>query len=51
MLRIYSIPISNDNSLMNNKAEILDNLIPLRITWTFWFDRMEYDNQSNNMLD
>ena len=31
MLRIYSIPISNDNDVINAQAEILDDLLPFSI--------------------
>ena len=51
MLRVYYIPISNDNYVIYDQADILDNLLPFRIQWIFWSDIMEYDNQSNNMLD
>ena len=51
ILRIYSIPISNDNSIICAQYDILEDLLPFIIIWTFWSDIMEYDNRSNNMLD
>ena len=51
MLRIYSIPIINDNSIINAKADILDDLLHFRIPWKFRSYIMEDYNQSNNMLD
>ena len=35
MLRIQSIMIGNDNSIINSQADILDDLIPFSIPWTF----------------
>ena len=51
MLRIYSIPIRNDNSAIHAQSDILNDLLPFIIPWTFWSDTMEDYNQSNNMLD
>ena len=51
MLCIYSIPIRNYNYIIYSQADILDNLPPFSIPWTFWSDIMEDDNRSNNMLD
>ena len=50
MLCIYSILISNDDSVINYQADILDNLLPFSFPWTFCSDIMEYDNRSNNIL-
>ena len=51
MLHIYNIKISNGNFIINAQDDILYDLLPFRIPWTFRFDIMEDDNQSNNMLD
>ena len=51
MLCIYSIPIRNDNSVINYQADIPDDLLSFRIPWTFWSDIMEYYNRSNKLLD
>ena len=51
MLHIYSIPIVNDNYVINDQADILDDLIPFSIPWKSRSDIMEDDNRSNNMLD
>ena len=50
MLRIYSIPIGNDNSVINSQADTLDDLIPFSIPWIFWSNIMEDYNRINNML-
>ena len=41
MLRIYSIPIRNDNSAIHAQADILNDLLPFIIPWTFRSDIME----------
>ena len=51
MLSIYSIPVRSDNSIICDQYDILDDLLHLRIPWTFWSNIMEDDNQSKNMLD
>ena len=51
MLCIYSIPVSNDNSVISAQADIVDGLLPFRIPWTFMSDAMEDKNRSNNILD
>ena len=51
MLSIYSILISNDNSIINAQNEILDDLLSFIIQCTFRSDILEDDNESNNMLD
>ena len=51
MLRIYYIPISNENSVINDQADILDNFLSFRIPWEFWSYVMGDDNRSNDMLD
>ena len=48
---MYSIPIGNDNSIINAQADMLDYLLPFIIPWTFRSDIMEDDNWSNNILD
>ena len=40
MFRIYSIPISNDNSVINDQSYNLDDLLPFSIPWTFGYDIM-----------
>ena len=51
MLRIYSIKVSNDNDVISAQSEILDDLLPFIITWTFWSDINENYNRSDKMLD
>ena len=51
MLRIYSTPISNDNSVDNDQSDILDDLLPFIITWKVWSDIMEDYNRSTNLFD
>ena len=51
MLHVYSIPIGNDNYVIDDQYDILDDLITFRIPWTFWSNIIEDGNRSNNMLD
>ena len=51
MLSVYYIPISNDSSVIYYQSDILNDLLPFSIPWTFWFNIMEDNNRSNNMLD
>ena len=51
MLCLYYIPIRNHNYIINNQVDILDELLPFGIPWTFRSDLMEYGNRSNTMLD
>ena len=51
MLHIYSIPIRNGKYVINDQADILDDLLPFRIPQKNRSYLMEYDNRSNNMLD
>ena len=51
MLRVYSIPISHSNSVINAQDDILGDLLPFSIPWKFCSDIMEYENRSNNMLN
>ena len=50
MLRIYYIPISNDNYIIIAQAEILDNSLPFSIPWKFLSYIMEYENRSDKIL-
>ena len=51
MLRLYYLPIVNDKSFINDQSEILYELLPFSIPWTFWCDIMEDENRSNKKLD
>ena len=51
MLRIYSISIGNDNYVINDQSDMLDDLLPSSMPWTFRYDTMEDENWSNNMFD
>ena len=50
MLRVYYIPIRNDNSVINAQADILYYLLSFSIPWTFWSPLMEDYNRINTML-
>ena len=50
MLHIYSIPISNDDSVINDQADILEDLQPFSIPWKLWYGIMEDENRSNTIL-
>ena len=43
--------VSSDNYVIITQYDILNEMLPFSILRTFWSDIMEYDNQSNNMLD
>ena len=44
ILRKFSISVSNNNSVISAQAGILNDLLPFRISWTFWYNIMEDDN-------
>ena len=51
MLRIHYIPVINDSFGINSKYDILYDLSPFNITWSFQSDIIEDGNWSNSMLE
>ena len=50
-LCIYSIPVRNKRYVISDQYDILDELLPFIIPWTFRYNTQEDYNRSNNILD